>query len=108
MRGNRLSATFRAAAPIRTCWPANVKGWAVVRVSHGPHFPAFSPAFGGAFLSWKPRRDFLEDATVGAPRLAEGLLLPAGRSPDWLKMKNPACSAVKREAEADWGRWLPR
>jgi ATP-dependent DNA ligase len=27
-----------------------------------------------------------------------------GRSPDWLKMKNPACSAVKREAEEDWGR----
>jgi hypothetical protein len=38
-----------------------------------------------------PRRHRLE---------AQGL----GRSPDWLKMKNPACSAVKREAEEDWGR----
>jgi len=28
----------------------------------------------------------------------------SGRSPDWLKMKNPACSAVKREAEEDWGK----
>ena len=28
----------------------------------------------------------------------------SGRSPDWLKMKNPACDAVKREAEEDWGR----
>jgi ATP-dependent DNA ligase len=28
----------------------------------------------------------------------------SGRSPDWLKMKNPACSAVKREAEEEWGR----
>jgi hypothetical protein len=27
----------------------------------------------------------------------------SGRSPDWLKMKNPGCSAVKREAEEDWG-----
>jgi len=27
-----------------------------------------------------------------------------GRSPDWLKMKNPAAPAVKREAEEDWGR----
>src|SRR6516165_11334940 len=27
-----------------------------------------------------------------------------GRSPDWLKMKNPAARAVKREAEEDWGR----
>ena len=26
------------------------------------------------------------------------------RSPDWLKMKNPAFAAVKREAEEDWGR----
>ena len=31
----------------------------------------------------------------------------SGRSPDWLKMKNPAAQAVKREAEEDWGkdRW---
>jgi len=29
---------------------------------------------------------------------------PSGRSPDWLKMKNPACSAVKGEAEEGWGR----
>jgi bifunctional non-homologous end joining protein LigD len=28
----------------------------------------------------------------------------SGRSPDWLKSKNPACAAVKREAEEDWGR----
>jgi bifunctional non-homologous end joining protein LigD len=28
----------------------------------------------------------------------------SGRSPDWLKMKNPACAAVKREEEEDWGR----
>jgi bifunctional non-homologous end joining protein LigD len=28
----------------------------------------------------------------------------SGRSSDWLKMKNPACEAVKREAEEDWGR----
>src|SRR5712671_1863076 len=27
----------------------------------------------------------------------------SGRSPDWLKMKNPACAAVTREAEEDWG-----
>jgi bifunctional non-homologous end joining protein LigD len=27
----------------------------------------------------------------------------SGRSSDWLKMKNPACEAVKREAEEDWG-----
>jgi bifunctional non-homologous end joining protein LigD len=28
----------------------------------------------------------------------------SGRSPDWLKCKDPACEAVKREAEEDWGR----
>ena len=28
----------------------------------------------------------------------------SGRSPDWLKFKNPDAPAVKREAEEDWGR----
>jgi ATP-dependent DNA ligase len=28
----------------------------------------------------------------------------SGRSPDWLKMKNPEASAVKREAEEEWGK----
>jgi len=28
----------------------------------------------------------------------------SGRSPDWLKMKNLAAPAVKREAEEDWGK----
>src|SRR6266478_4642507 len=28
----------------------------------------------------------------------------SGRSPDWLKMKNPAAPAVTREAEEDWTR----
>jgi bifunctional non-homologous end joining protein LigD len=28
----------------------------------------------------------------------------SGRSPDWLKFKNPAAPAVKREAEEDWGQ----
>jgi ATP-dependent DNA ligase len=26
----------------------------------------------------------------------------SGRSKDWLKMKNPACEAVRRKAEEDW------
>ena len=29
--------------------------------------------------------------------------IPSGRSPDWLKFKNSDASAVKREAEEDWG-----
>jgi hypothetical protein len=52
----------------------------------------------------------IEDRMPGADNL-EGIVskrkdLPyrSGRSPDWLKMKNPACSAVKREAEEDWER----
>jgi ATP-dependent DNA ligase len=28
----------------------------------------------------------------------------SGRSPDWLKFKNPEAPAVKREAEEDWGK----
>ena len=29
----------------------------------------------------------------------------SGRSPDWVKSKNPQAPAVKREAEEDWGQW---
>jgi hypothetical protein len=35
---------------------------------------------------------------------AQGLPYRSGRSPDWLKMKNPAHPAVKREEEEDWSR----
>src|SRR5262249_42292900 len=28
----------------------------------------------------------------------------SGRSPDWLKSKNPTCEAVRRDEEEDWGR----
>jgi hypothetical protein len=31
-----------------------------------------------------------------------GSLYRSGRSPDWLKFKNPDAPAVKREAEEDW------
>jgi ATP-dependent DNA ligase len=36
-----------------------------------------------------------------------GSIYRSGRSKDWLKFKNPAAPAVKREAEEDWGkgRW---
>jgi bifunctional non-homologous end joining protein LigD len=32
----------------------------------------------------------------------------SGRSPDWLKMKNPNAPAMKREAEEDWGKRASR
>jgi ATP-dependent DNA ligase len=31
----------------------------------------------------------------------------SGRSKHWVKVKNPAAPAVRREAEEDWGRWRP-
>ena len=33
-----------------------------------------------------------------------GLSYRSGRSPDWLKSKNPQAPAVKREAVEDWDR----
>jgi bifunctional non-homologous end joining protein LigD len=29
----------------------------------------------------------------------------SGRSPHWIKSKNPNAPAVKRETEEDWGQW---
>ena len=31
-------------------------------------------------------------------------LYRSGRSPHWIKSKNPVCAAVKRETEEDWGK----
>jgi bifunctional non-homologous end joining protein LigD len=33
-----------------------------------------------------------------------GSMYRKGRSPHWVKVKNPAAPAVRREAEEDWGR----
>jgi hypothetical protein len=45
----------------------------------------------------------LSDGARGHRVEADRLALP-GRTKDWLKMKDPACEAVKREVEEDWGR----
>jgi hypothetical protein len=41
---------------------------------------------------------------------AVGSRYRSGRTRDWLKFKNPAAPAVKREAEEEWGkdRWRRR
>jgi bifunctional non-homologous end joining protein LigD len=44
----------------------------------------------------------LEGIIIVSKRL--GSRYRSGRSPDWLKMKNPAAPAVKREAEENWGK----
>jgi len=37
-----------------------------------------------------------------------GSIYRSGRSPDWLKFKNPAAPAVRRKAEEDWGKMKDR
>jgi hypothetical protein len=54
-------------------------------------------------------RDYLHAPRRWSHRLSALLtdtlrLVRSGRSADWLKSKNPACEAVRREAEEDWGR----
>jgi ATP dependent DNA ligase domain len=49
-------------------------------------------------------RPCLQDGLEGIVSKRKGSPYRSGRSPDWLKMKNPEASAVKREAEEDWGR----
>jgi bifunctional non-homologous end joining protein LigD len=50
---------------------------------------------------------FREACKLGAEGIVSkrlGSRYRSGRSPDWLKFKNPAAPAVKREAEEDCGR----
>jgi ATP-dependent DNA ligase len=57
---------------------------------------------------WSPRYPLIVEAVnmrlegIVSKRL--GSRYRSGRSPDWLKMKNPEAPAVKREAEEDWKR----
>ena len=54
-----------------------------------------------AFLAWRAGQTS-KDKWRGAKRL--GSIYRSGRSPLWLKVKNPKAPAVRREAEEDWGR----
>jgi hypothetical protein len=50
---------------------------------------------------------FHNACTLGAEGIVSkrlGSRYRSGRSPDWLKLKNPQAPAVRREAEEDWGR----
>jgi ATP-dependent DNA ligase len=52
------------------------------------------------------RSPALASAMEGIVSKRKGSLYRSDRSPDWLKSKNPACEAVRREAEEDWS-WQP-
>ena len=47
---------------------------------------------------------FRHACQLGARRHRLEAAYRSGRSPDWLKSKNPNARAVKREAEEDWGK----
>ena len=46
----------------------------------------------------------LQDGAGGDRLERLGSRYRSGRSPDWLKFKNPEAPAVKREAEEDWAK----
>ena len=79
--------------------------------------PAQQPTVQSSPRASNPHRDRVNkraaqecalNGTLGAPRRIVSKRLGSrylsGRSPDWLKLKNPEAPAVKREAEEDWGR----
>ncbi|MFY9899341.1 MAG: hypothetical protein WAK67_16305, partial [Xanthobacteraceae bacterium] len=47
---------------------------------------------------------FREACRLGCEGIRLGSIYRRGRSPLWLKVKNPNAPAVKREAEEDWGK----
>jgi bifunctional non-homologous end joining protein LigD len=52
----------------------------------------------------RTRRHVCKLGLEGIVSKRKGSAYRSGRSPDWLKMKNPDAPAVRREAEEDWGR----
>jgi hypothetical protein len=53
-------------------------------------------------VTFTPFSRFSDSTLRLATRL--GSRYRSGRSPEWLKFKNPEAPAVKREAEEDWGQ----
>jgi len=47
---------------------------------------------------------FQHACKMGLEAIVSKRLGSSGRSPDWLKFKNPEAPAVKREAEEEWGQ----
>ena len=77
-------------------------GWDALYATLTPGFPFWiwlgvSGKFGECFIPWISGPEGIVSKRKASP-------YRSGRSPDWLKMKNPACEAVRREAEEDWGR----
>jgi hypothetical protein len=59
---------------------------------------------------WPTRISSWHHTSIGVPGASlartswpEDSTYRSGRSPDWLKIKNPTHDAVRREAEEDWG-----
>jgi ATP-dependent DNA ligase len=50
------------------------------------------------------KTDRIISVLIGIVSKRLGSLYRSGRSPHWIKVKNPKAPAVKREAEEDWGR----
>ena len=67
---------------------------------HGVRFNEHLEHPTGRSYSSTPARWALEG--IVSKRL--GSRYRSGRSPDWLKFKNPEAPAVKREAEEDWSK----
>jgi bifunctional non-homologous end joining protein LigD len=83
--------------------PIEERKWRLEKLSHGSrssivvneHYAA-----DGEIVYREARRLGCEG--IVSKRL--GSLYRSGRSPHWVKVKNPKAPAVKREAEEDWGR----
>jgi ATP-dependent DNA ligase len=77
--------------PSGAVWLHEIKhdGFRVIARKEGPRVTLYS----------RPGNDLTDRFPLIVEALAR--LRASGRSPDWLKMKNPEAPAVKREAEED-------
>ena len=97
---------------IRT-WRFNIAGQRTTTIGSQRWRPIWSAAKAGLGLRFNEHLEG-DGPTVFAHACKMGLegivskrkdsAYRSGRSLDWLKSKNPACEALRREAEEDWGR----
>jgi hypothetical protein len=104
-------------SPVRSCARSTCLSLTVriYAASQSRNASGCSPRLRGSHLSIVLNEHFTEDGAIvfrEACKLGcEGIVSKrlgspyrSGRSPHWVKVKNPKAPAVKREAEEDWGR----
>jgi bifunctional non-homologous end joining protein LigD len=111
LRQRRNEARRSCSPSTCWCWTALICGGSLSRRARRPSPASYARASPGVRLNEHIAHPngaavFHHACKLGAEGIVSkrlGSRYRSGRTPDWLKFKNPEALAVRREAEEDWG-----